>query len=162
MAGPQPDLHQLGQHLAAASQQINLIPNMPVVIGFEVLIANLQEQHAAALAQQAQHHAEVLAQQAQHHAAALAQQAQQTQHIVNRLDTLQEGLDALQERYVSLLPKIDYSSFFVSQMRLPMQLYNASASPDAPLQFPPGMDIVAQFITRKQDVLTLNGKFIIL
>src|SRR6266702_4430212 len=151
MAGPQPDLHQLGQHLAAASQQINLIPNMPVVIGFEVLIANLQEQHAAALAQQAQHHAAVLAQQAQH-----------TQHIVNRLDTLQEGLDALQERYVSLLPKIDYSSFFVSQMRLPMQLYNASASPDVPLQFPPAMDIVAQLITRKQDVLTLNGKFIIL
>jgi len=91
MAGPQPDFHQLSQHLAGASEQINLIPNM--VMGLEVLIDNLQEHHAAALAQQAQHHA-----------AALAQQAQQGQQIVNRLDALQEGLDVLQERYVSLLP----------------------------------------------------------
>ena len=91
---PQPNLHQLSQHLAGVSEQIALIPNMPAIVGLDALIVNLQAQHEATLAQQAQQHAAALAQQAQLHAAhaiAIGQLANQHGEIIRRLDTLQEG-----------------------------------------------------------------------
>ncbi|KAF8625731.1 hypothetical protein AX15_005214 [Amanita polypyramis BW_CC] len=142
---PQPDFHQLNQNLAGVFEQIGRIQNMPSVVGVEALVVNMREQHDQALAQQAQQHAATLAQQAQQHAAALAQQAQQQavvlaqqaqqhQEVIERLDSLQEG-----------------------QRRLPMQLQNAIASLDAPLQYPPTVNVGHQFPRTKRDLLRLTA-----
>ncbi|KAF8343694.1 hypothetical protein F5887DRAFT_971704 [Amanita rubescens] len=136
----QPDFHQMQQHLAGVVEQIGLLPNMPAVVGFNAIIVNLREQHDQALAQRAQEHAAALAQQAEHHAAALAQQeaalAQQAarhQELIERLDALRDG-----------------------QSRLPMQLQNAIASLDAPLQYPPNVVVGPQFPTTKKLLLKLT------
>ncbi|KAF8329604.1 hypothetical protein F5887DRAFT_115914 [Amanita rubescens] len=130
----QPDFHQMQQHLAGVVEQIGLLPNMPAVVGFNAIIVNLREQHDQALAQRAQEHAAALAQQE----AALAQQAARHQELIERLDALRDG-----------------------QSRLPMQLQNAIASLDAPLQYPPNVVVGPQFPTTKKLLLKLTSKHVI-
>jgi len=122
MAQPlaQPDPHLLSQQLAGISEQVKLLPNMPAIPGFEAVLANMTqqhnaalaqlaqladqqaEQHAAALAQQAEQHDAALAQQAKQHAATLAQQAQQQaaqhQQIMDLLNALQASVQQVYRR----------------------------------------------------------------
>ena len=93
----QPNFQNLSQYLIAASQQIALIPNLPIM-GIGHLMANYQHQHAAALEQQAQHHAATLEQQAQHHAAALEQQAQYHNAEMANIQVIIQRLEVLQQR----------------------------------------------------------------
>lgn len=61
MAQPaQPNFTILCQRLIGISEQINLLPNMPAIVGLDAIVAKLDmlalqaQQHQAALAQQAQ------------------------------------------------------------------------------------------------------------
>ncbi|KAF8331537.1 hypothetical protein F5887DRAFT_1286899 [Amanita rubescens] len=143
----QPDFHRLQQYIAGVVEQIGLLPNMPAVVGFNAIIVNLREQHDQALAQRAQQHAAALAQQAEHHTAALAQAAQQAQHH-------EAALAQQAERHQELIERLD--ALRDGQSRLPMQLQNAIASLDAPLQYPPNVVVGPQFPTTKKLLLKLT------
>lgn len=102
---PQPNFPLLTQHLIAITHQINLIPNMPAILGFDAVLARLDailalqaQQHDAILAQQQRQHEASLAQQQQQHQAALAQQEQQHnqqvalyQQLIQRMDTMEQS-----------------------------------------------------------------------
>ena len=91
---PQPNFPLLTQHLIAITHQINLIPNMPAILGFDAVLARLD----AILALQAQQHDAILTQQQRQHQAALARQEQQHnqqvalyQQLIQRMDTMEQS-----------------------------------------------------------------------
>lgn len=128
MAQPaQPNFTILCQRLIGISEQINLLPNMPAIVGLDAIVAKLDM-----LALQAQQHQAALAQQAQQHQTALAQQVELHRQLKQRLDAME-----------------------LLQRNLPRQLQNLTASLEAPLVYPPNVN--ASLLPRtKRELLGLD------
>ncbi|KAH8985942.1 hypothetical protein EDB86DRAFT_3105524 [Lactarius hatsudake] len=71
----------------------------------------------------------------------ITQYAQQNQQAIDAVTARVDALEA-------------------SQQRIPMQLANATASPQAPIQYPQGVQITPQFPKRKQVLLELSGRLV--
>ncbi|KAI9442399.1 hypothetical protein H4582DRAFT_2054848 [Lactarius indigo] len=86
----------------------------------------------------------------------MAQHAHQHQQVIDRLNELQAGVNALNVVVNAL--NVTVGALQENQQLASMQSINAASSLNAPIRYPPGVDIIVpQFPVIKIELITLNA-----